>query len=360
MGLELLVDRLGEPSTAVLGGLLIGLLFGAMAQRSRFCMRSAVIEFSEGTLGAKVAIWLLAFGAAVALTQLVLLAGVADLSAARQLAPRASVSGAILGGLMVGAGMILTRGCPSRLLVLSANGNLRALLSGLVFAVVAQASLRGALAPVRDGLAGLWVVEGPEVADLLSLLRLDHRSGLAIGLVAIAVAAVVGARNRIGPWGWIGGAGVGTAVAAAWWFTGALAAASFEPMPIKSISFSGPSADMLMLVLAPSTQTIDFDTGLVPGVFLGSFLAALLARELELQGFKDGQSMRRYILGAAMMGFGAMLAGGCAVGAGVSGGAVFATAAWLALFFMWVGAGLTHWLVDRERSASADFALAAR
>ncbi|MCX8101303.1 MAG: YeeE/YedE thiosulfate transporter family protein, partial [Geminicoccaceae bacterium] len=148
--------------------------------------------------------------------------------------------------------------------------------------------------------------------------------------------------------------------AAAWWFTGALAAASFEPMPIKSISFSGPSADMLMLVLAPSTQTIDFDTGLVPGVFLGSFLAALLARELELQGFKDGQSMRRYILGAAMMGFGAMLAGGCAVGAGVSGGAVFATAAWLALFFMWVGAGLTHWLVDRERSASADFALAAR
>lgn len=32
---------------------------------------------------------------------------------------------------MFGAGMIMTRGCASRLLVLSANGNLRALLSGL-------------------------------------------------------------------------------------------------------------------------------------------------------------------------------------------------------------------------------------
>ena len=47
------------------------------------------------------------------------------------------------------------------------------------------------------------------------------------------------------------------------------------------------------------------------------------------------------------MGFGAMLAGGCAVGAGLSGGAVFALTAWLALFAMWVGAGVTDWLVDQ-------------
>lgn len=360
MVLELLVDRWGEPAVAVLGGLLIGLLFGATAQRSRFCLRSAVIEFSEGRLGPKVAVWLLAFGAAVALTQALVLSGAADLSEARQLAPRASLSGAVLGGLLVGSGMILSRGRPSRLLVLSANGNLRALLSGLVFAVVAQASLRGALAPAREALAGLWVIEGEGRTQLLDLFGLDHRTGLATGLLALLIATAVGLRNRIGPWGWIGGAGVGVAVAAAWWFTAGFAAASFEPVTIKSISFSGPSADMLMLFLAPTTQSIDFDVGLVPGVFLGSFVAALFARELKLEGFKDGQSMRRYILGAAMMGFGAMLAGGCAVGAGVSGGAVFATAAWLALFCMWLGAGLTHWLVDREAVALPGFAYAAR
>jgi len=360
MGLELLVDHLGEPATAVLGGLLIGLLFGALAQRSRFCLRSAVIEFAEGRLGPKLAVWLLAFGAAVALTQLLLLTGAADLSQARQLAPRASLSGAILGGLLVGSGMILTRGCPSRLLVLSANGNLRALLSGLVFAVVAQASLRGALAPLRQELAGLWLIDGPEVTDLLALLRLDRPAGLLFGLAALLLAALVGLRHRIGPWAWIGGAGVGTAVAGAWWFTSSLAATSFEPVAVKSISFSGPSADMLMLFLAPATQSLDFDVGLVPGVFLGSFLAGLLANELKLEGFKDGRSMRRYIAGAAMMGFGAMLAGGCAVGAGLSGGAVFATAAWVALFCMWLGAGATHWLVDRERAPAAGLALAAR
>jgi uncharacterized membrane protein YedE/YeeE len=45
------------------------------------------------------------------------------------------------------------------------------------------------------------------------------------------------------------------------------------------------------------------------------------------------------------MGFGSMLAGGCAVGAGVTGGAIFALTAWLSLVAMWVGAGLAdRWL----------------
>jgi len=34
------------------------------------------------------------------------------------------------------------------------------------------------------------------------------------------------------------------------------------------------------------------------------------------------------------MGFGSMLAGGCAVGAGITGGALFALTAWLALVGM--------------------------
>src|SRR5512140_1144103 len=122
--------------------------FGGFAQVSKFCLRSAVIEFSQGTLGSKVAIWLLTFSAAVATVQALIAFGLLDVSEARQLAARGSLSGSIIGGLMFGAGMILARGCASRLLVLSATGNLRALISGLVLTIVAQASLRGALSPV--------------------------------------------------------------------------------------------------------------------------------------------------------------------------------------------------------------------
>lgn len=61
--------------------------------------------------------------------------------------------------------------------------------------------------------------------------------------------------------------------------------------------------------------------------------------------------MRRYIFGAISMGFGGMLAGGCAVGAGVSGASIFALTAWIALIGMWLGAGLTNFLVDRPKPA---------
>ncbi len=57
--------------------------------------------------------------------------------------------------------------------------------------------------------------------------------------------------------------------------------------------------------------------------------------------------MARYMVGAMLMGFGSMLAGGCAVGAGMTGGAIFALTAWLALAGMWAGGGLMErWLAE--------------
>ena len=53
MRLEALIERLGEDWSLALAGLLIGLAFGFLAQRSRFCLRSAVIEFSRRTAGGK-------------------------------------------------------------------------------------------------------------------------------------------------------------------------------------------------------------------------------------------------------------------------------------------------------------------
>jgi hypothetical protein len=138
------------------------------------------------------------------------------------------------------------------------------------------------------------------------------------------------------------------AVALGWAFTAWLAARSFQVVPVQGITFSGPSAEWLMRVLSRPAPAVGFDFGLVPGVFAGAFLGALAGRQLQLEGFKDGYGMRRYIAGAIAMGFGAMLAGGCAVGAGVSGGAIFSLTAWIALACMWIGAAATDRLLDRE------------
>ena len=158
--LEGLTETWGDPSVLFAGGLGVGILFGALAQHSRFCLRSATIEFAGLTFGPKLAVWLLTFAAAVIVCQWAILAGWLDVSGARQMAATGSLSGAIVGGLMFGVGMILARGCASRLLVLSATGNLRALITGLLLTIVAQASLRGALSPAREAIAGLWTIPG--------------------------------------------------------------------------------------------------------------------------------------------------------------------------------------------------------
>jgi uncharacterized protein len=63
------IEGFGEPAVLAVGGVLSGLLFGFFAQRSRFCLRAAVIEFWHGKFGEKLAVWLLAFSTAVVAVQ---------------------------------------------------------------------------------------------------------------------------------------------------------------------------------------------------------------------------------------------------------------------------------------------------
>ena len=52
---------------------------------------------------------------------------------------------------------------------------LRALLSGLVLAVTAQATLAGSLAPLRSEIAGWWTVEGGSARNLRRVGEHNHQ-----------------------------------------------------------------------------------------------------------------------------------------------------------------------------------------
>ena len=342
-----LLDTVGEGRVAALMGLLCGVVFGVAAQRSAFCLRAAAVEFGRGAMGPRVAVWLLCFSTAMVWVQSAQLLGLFHGSEARMMAVPGSWSGAIIGGLMFGAGMVLARGCSGRMLVLAATGNLRSVMAGLIFAVVAQMSLHGWLAPLRQNLAALWVTPGGANVNLLANLRLPDWTGLVLGLGFAATALVVARRNRISARKLVFASGVGFAAAMGWVLTAQIARVAFEPVSVTSMTFSGPSATTLMFFLEPA-PALGFDVGLVPGVFLGAFLAAAWAREFRFQGFEGERQMRRSMLGAGLMGFGAMLAGGCAIGAGVTGTSIFVGTAWLALLCMWVGGMLPDFLVDRN------------
>ncbi|MBN8533326.1 MAG: YeeE/YedE family protein [Rhizobiales bacterium] len=344
------VERLGAGPALLAAGLLAGLTFGFCAQRSRFCLRAAVVEFSTGRFGEKLAIWLLTFGTAITLVQWLAVIGDIDPSQSRALSATGSLTGAVSGGLLFGIGMVLARGCASRLLVLSATGNARALIAGLIFVVTAQAAYQGVLAPARMAISGLWTIDGGAARSLLAQMGARPEDGLILAFLWLVAAIRFASRAKLRPLTWITGAGAGAAVAFAYWITARIGLVELEPGTLRGITFSGPSTEILMRVLGGISRPPGFDTGLVPGVFLGAALGAVVGGEWRLQVFDQSSGTLRYIIGAALMGFGAMLAGGCAVGAGISGGAIFSLTAWIALTGMWLGAGLTHWLVD-ERHA---------
>lgn len=143
MDLVAIIERIGEAPTAALLGLVTGAVFGVAAQRSRFCLRAATVEFARRQLGPRVAVWLLCFSTALVWVQAAELLGFFRVEEARMMAVPGTWSGAVIGGLVFGVGMVMSRGCPGRLLVLAASGNLRSVVSGLIFAVVAQIESEG-------------------------------------------------------------------------------------------------------------------------------------------------------------------------------------------------------------------------
>lgn len=331
---------------SVLLGLGLGALFGAAAQISRFCLRRGVVEGPDRKQAAGV--WLTALIVALLGTQFAIWRGGLDFSEHRFFVSDLPVLAIALGGLLFGAGMVLTRGCVSRLTVLSATGNLRAATVLIVFAIVAHATLKGLLAPVRVAAGSVTVDTGTAVslADLPGGAPL-WTAALVVGLAAlvwrsgakqfhIALAVLIGA---LVPLGWFG--------------TGVFLFDDFDPIALNSLSFTAPWADTLFWGIASTSIPAGFGVGLVGGVLAGSFLSAALRGELALQSFEAPRQTLRYVAGAGLMGFGGVLAGGCTVGAGLSGVPTLSFAAILALVAIVVGARITDRVLDRAPSGAA-------
>jgi uncharacterized membrane protein YedE/YeeE len=339
-----LLETYGDHLVLAFGGALIGLLFGFSAQRSKFCARAAVIEGCEGEWRQRFAGWMLGFAAAILVVQFAMVMGFLKPESSRHLGAQGSISGSVLGGLMFGIGMIMTRGCASRLIILSASGNLRAWISGLLFAVTVQATISGAFAPARQSIANWWLVDGGPERNVFSMVGLPSESGMLIGFIFLGIAlwrfrATAGSAKPMV----VGNILVGVCVAMGWLLTQWIANVSFEPIPVQGLSFSSPSAEWLTRVLYTDTAPkFGFDAGLLPSVFVGSLIASVLFGEFKFEGFQTENKLGHYLSGAILMGFGAVLAGGCTVGAGMSGGVVFSNTAWLTLISIIAGAAITY------------------
>lgn len=338
-----IMERFGDAQTMALAGLVVGLAFGIAAQASAFCLRAATVEVGRGTGGTRLGVWLLAAAAAILGTQVLAVGGFLDLEASRYLDQGGSLSGALLGGALFGAGMILSRGCSGRLLILSATGNLRAVFAVAVFAVTAWLAYDGALVPVREAITGLWRGQSG-AAEATGLLGLGTYGGIGIGALLLAFAVITAVRTGTGWVAGIAALATGGAIVLGWWATSTIAALSFDPMEVESVTFSRPFV-FLAEGIAGREPLFSFGSAMLGGVLIGAFVSALLRREVRVQRFGSIRDVPRYALGAVFMGVGAVAAGGCATGA-LTGTTTFAVAPLLALVGIALGAMVTDRLVD--------------
>jgi uncharacterized membrane protein YedE/YeeE len=346
-------QNLTAPQAVVYFALVVGMAFGALAQVTKFCFRRAVVGSDRR---AAAGVWFAALAVAVAGTQIAVTAGLISFADHRFLEADLPWLAIALGGVLFGVGMVLTRGCASRLTVLGASGNLRALTVLVVFAITAHATMKGLFAPLRVALGGVTVDLG-EAASLSAL----PGGGWPVVAVIVALSLFIAARSGVRPSILIAAALLGALVPLAWVGTGFILYDDFDIIPFESLSFTRPASDTLFWAIAGTSVSPGFGTGLIGGVLLGALAASLLTKTLQWQSFDSPRQTGRYIAGAVLMGFGGVLAGGCTVGAGLAGIPTLSVAAVLALATMALGALASDALLKRfSRSSGARVARQAK
>lgn len=318
-----------------------GIVLGLAARLGRFCTLGAIEDLHYGGNPARMRMWAVALGMAILATFAAAAAGLLEIDAVAYLgAGTPTLIGAALGGLIFGYGMALAGNCGFGALARLGGGDLRALMIVLVLGVAAYATLSGPLARLR---VMLFVTDPPAVPLGLAqraegMLGLPAEAiGLLAGLVVLAV-ALLPPRGRPNLAQTVWGMAVGLAIASGFVGIQAVITHGLAAAPLASHSFAAPVGESLLYLMTASGSRPSFAVGSVAGVLAGSLAGCLRRRHFRWEACEDPRELRRQIGGAALMGMGAVLAGGCSVGQGLSAFAALAVTAPVVLLSIWIGA----------------------
>ena len=350
----------------------LALVFGAVAQRTRFCTMGAIADVVTMGDWSRACMWALAI--AVAVLGFNTMVGLGWIEARNSIyaGPRLLWLSSIVGGLMFGFGMVLASGCGSRNLVRLGGGNLKSLVVLGVLGVTAFATLRGITAVLRVNTLERVAADLPRGQDLPSLAA--PALGLSVPTLAVVLGAAIALlivawviRRPEGRQGtvWLAGLGIGGVIAAAWWVSGRYGfvpedPATLEPVflatnshRMESLSMVAPVAYTLdwLLFFSDSSKALTLGIVSVAGVALGACAVALAERSFRWEGFGSIEDLANHLVGASLMGVGGVIALGCTVGQGLSGVSTLALGSLLALAAIIGGALLAlryqSWRLDR-------------
>ncbi len=338
-----MLETVPEHILVAVVGLFGGVLLGLAARLGRFCTLGAIEDFLYGGSDTRMRMWVIAIGTAIIGSFGLIGAGIIDPGATYYLSIKWLPWASVIGGLVFGYGMALAGNCGFGAVARLGGGDLRSFVIVLVMGVSTYVVLSGPLAPIRDMLFPQTPVlpgeKPPGIAHATA--RWTGMSPTAIGIVIgfVLLAASVASRSVLeNPKAIFWSVVVGIAVISGWAGTSWVANTGFEALPVVSHSFAAPLGESILWWMIGSAQPLSFAVGSVAGVWLGAFIGSLIKGHFRWEACEDPRELRRQIVGAALMGAGAVIALGCTVGQGISAFSMLAFSAPVTFFAIFAGA----------------------
>ncbi len=337
----MLLDYVSDANAVALIGLIGGIALGLAARIGRFCTLGAIEDILYSSDDRRMRMWGIAIGIAIIGTHIAAAVGVLDFDETAYLDQVWTPLGSIVGGLLFGYGMALSGNCGYGALARLGGGDLRSFVIVLVMGISAYVVMSGPLAHIR---VWLFLVEtGAESPQGFSQFA-ARNFGVSQWLVGCIVGAAIiafslsSAKMLRSPKHVFWGAIVGLSVVSGWIGTYWVATTGFDAEPTQTHTFAAPVGDTIIYLMTASGTALSFSAGSVAGVLIGAALGSYSNGHFRWEACEDPRELRRQILGAAIMGPGAILAVGCSVGQGISAFSLLAFSAPVTFLAIFAGA----------------------
>ena len=322
-------------------GLLGGIILGLAARFGRFCTLGAIEDHAYGANSSRLKMWGASIGFSIILTFALVFFGAFDPSGTFYLSLAWNPIATVIGGLMFGYGMALCGNCGYGALARLGGGDLRAFMIVIVMGIAAYVVMSGPLAPVRVMLFPS-LLAGDATTGFTTLIHQTTgispaMAGIVIGACILAATLMSGSfwrETKYVFWSFM----VAIAIVSGWFGTYFVSQNGFAPIMVESHTFSAPVGDTILYAMNGSALSLSFGVGSVLGVLAGAFIGSLIKGHFRWEACEDPRELRRQIVGAAVMGVGAVLALGCSVGQGITAFSVLSYSAPVTFVAIYVGA----------------------
>ncbi|WP_147124231.1 YeeE/YedE family protein [Shimia ponticola] len=338
-----MLDTIGDANAIALVGLVGGLILGLAARLGRFCTLGSIEDFLYSSDDRRLRMWGVAIGVSMIGTFAATALGIIDITASGFLDVQWVILASVVGGLLFGYGMAICGNCGYGALARLGGGDLRSFVIVLVMGLSGYVAMSGPLAhlriwlfPVEQGAAqpqGYAYLAGDALNLSPSLLGM--LAGTVILIVSLASTRFLRSPSQIA-WGAAVGVAIVTGWVGSWW----VANTGFDGERFTTHSFVAPVGDTLYYLMTASGNTLSFSVGSVFGVLGGAWIGSLIKGHFRWEACEDPRELRRQVGGAAIMGVGAIIAGGCSVGQGISAFSTLSFSAPIVFLSIFAGAAL--------------------